>query len=53
MPLKARTNATGALHHVIVLGIERRRICSDDQYRDNFIERPGDIVTKTKTFCFA
>jgi len=33
--------------------MERRRICSGDQYRDNFKERLGDIVTETKTFCFA
>ena len=26
---------------------------SDDQDRDNFIERLGDIVTETETFCFA
>ena len=52
MPRKARIDAPGALHHIIVRGIERRRIFSDDQDRDNFIERLGDIVTETKTFCF-
>jgi len=45
--------APGALHHIIVRGIERRRIFSDDQDRDNFIERLGDIVTETETYCFA
>ncbi len=45
MPRKARINAPGALHHIIVRGIERRRIFSDDQDRDNFVERLGDIVT--------
>jgi REP element-mobilizing transposase RayT len=53
MPRKARIDAPGALHHIIVRGIERRRIFSDDQDRDNFIERLGDIVTETETFCFA
>jgi len=53
MPRKARIDAPGGLHHIIVRGIERRRIFSDDQDRDNFIERLGDIVTETKTFCFA
>jgi putative transposase len=52
MPRKARIDAPGALHHIIVRGIERRRIFTDDQDRDNFIERLGDIVTETKTFCF-
>jgi REP element-mobilizing transposase RayT len=53
MPRKARIDAPGALHHIIVRGIERRRIFSDDQDRDNFIERLGDIVTGTQTYCFA
>ncbi len=50
---QARIDAPGALHHIIVRGIERRRIFSDGQDRDNFIERLGDIVTETKTSCFA
>ena len=50
MPRKARIDAPGALHHIIVRGIERRRIFSDDQDRDNFIERLGDIITETKNF---
>jgi len=53
MPRKARIDAPGALHHIIVRGIERRRIFSDDQDRDNFVERLGNIVTQTQTFCFA
>ena len=53
MPLEARIDAPDALHNIIVRGIERRRIFSDDQDRDNFIERLGDIVTETQTFCFA
>ena len=53
MPRKARIDAPGALHHIIVRGIERRRIFTDDQDRDNFIERLGDIVTETETFCLA
>ena len=53
MPRKARIDAPGALHHIIVRGIESRRIFSDDQDRDNFIEQLGNIVTETKTSCFA
>jgi len=52
MPRKARIDAPGALHHIIVRGIERRRIFSDDKDRDNFVDRLGDIVTETETFCF-
>jgi REP element-mobilizing transposase RayT len=52
MPRKARIDAPGALHHIIVRGIERRRIFSDDKDRDNFVDRLDDIVTDTQTFCF-
>ena len=41
---KARIDAPGTLHHINVRGIERRRIFSDHQDRDNFIDRLGDIV---------
>ena len=51
MPRQARIDAPGALHHVMVRGIERRRIFLDNQDRDNFVERLGDIVTETKTMC--
>ena len=53
MPRKARIDAPGALHHIIVRGIERRRIFSDDQDRDNFVERLGSILTDTQTCCLA
>jgi len=53
MSRKARIDAPGALHHIIVRGIERRKIFSDDRDRDNFVKRLGDIVTETQTFCFA
>ena len=48
----AKKYAPGALHHIIVRGMECRRIFSDDQDRDNFVERLGDIVTKTQTGYF-
>jgi REP element-mobilizing transposase RayT len=53
MPRKARIDAPGALHHIIVRGIKRQRIFTDDQDRDNFVKRLGDIVAETQTFCFA
>jgi hypothetical protein len=52
MQPKTRIDAPSALHHIIVRGIERRRIFSDNPDRDNIIERLGDIVIETKTFCF-
>ena len=53
MPRKARIDAPGALHHIIVRGIERRKIFFDDDDRDNFLERLGTVLTDTGTPCFA
>jgi putative transposase len=53
MPRKARIDAPGALQHIIVRGIERRKIFYDDNDRDNFLDRLGNILTDTKTPCFA
>ena len=53
MPRKSRIDAPGALHHIIVRGIERRKIFADDQDRDNFVERLGSIIGETQTSCLA
>lgn len=53
MPRKARIDAPGAVHHVIVRGIERRRIFRDNRDRNNWIERLGTILDETGTPCFA
>jgi hypothetical protein len=36
MPQKAGIEAPGALHHIIVKGIERRKIFYDDEDRTTF-----------------
>ena len=43
----------GALHHLMIRGIERRKIFRDDQDRDNFLDRLGKILVETKTPCYA
>jgi REP element-mobilizing transposase RayT len=53
MPRKARIDAPGALHHIICRGIKRREIFKDDVDRNNFVDRLGDILSETKTPCFA
>lgn len=53
MPRQARIDASGAVHHVIVRGIERRKIFLDDQDRSNWIPRLGKILGETGTPCFA
>jgi len=53
MPRKARIDATGALHHIICRGIERRDIFKDDADRVNFLNRLGVILKETSTPCYA
>jgi REP element-mobilizing transposase RayT len=53
MPRKARIDAPGALHHIIVRGIERRKIFYNNRDRDNFLERLAVVLTETSTPCFA
>jgi putative transposase len=53
MPRKARLDAPGALHHIIVRGIERRRIFRDDSDRDGFLDRLWGILGDSHTRCFA
>ena len=53
MPRKARIDAPGALHHIIVRGIEKRKIFEDDKDRDQFIKRLGDILTEVETPIYA
>lgn len=53
MPRKARIDATGALHHIIIRGIEGRKIFRDDDDRQNFLDRLADLLLKTRTRCLA
>jgi len=53
MPRRARLDAPGTLHHVIVRGIEKRRIVDDDKDRRQFIERLGNLSQNTQTAIYA
>jgi hypothetical protein len=48
MPRGPRLDAPGTLHHVIVRGIERRKIVDDDKDREDFVTRMGSIALKKK-----
>jgi REP element-mobilizing transposase RayT len=49
MPRQARLDAPGALHHIIVRGIEKRGIVDDKVDRDNFVSRMGQVAHETET----
>ena len=53
MPRQSRIDAPGTIHHVIIRGIERRRIFGDDKDREAFLDRLGDILLSTSTPCYA
>jgi len=53
MPRKARIDAPGALHHVIIRGIERKAIFKDTRDYRNFLDRLSLVFTETQTPCFA
>ncbi|NNL74947.1 MAG: hypothetical protein HKO68_01280 [Desulfobacterales bacterium] len=52
-PRRARLDAPGSLHHVMVRGIEKRRIVNDVADRKNFIKRLGELSVSTKTNIYA
>ena len=53
MPRMSRLDTPGLLHHIIIRGIERRKIFNDDKDRDDFTDRLSVLLPKTKTQCYA
>ena len=47
MPRVARLDTPGLLHHVIIRGIERRRIFDDDKDREDLIQRLSILLPKS------
>jgi putative transposase len=53
MPRRARLDIPGALHHVMVRGINKSAIFQDDQDRAKFLERLGQTVADGKCSVYA
>jgi len=53
MPRLARLDSPGVLHHVMIRGIERRKIFRDNKDRNDLIERLSLILPETNTSCYA
>jgi putative transposase len=53
VPRQARLDAPGTLHHIIIRGIEKRRIVDDDEDRQNFVSRLGNLAEETETRIYA
>jgi len=53
MPRLARIDAPGVLHHIMIRGIERRKIFLNNKDREDFLERLSKLLPETKTACYA
>jgi REP element-mobilizing transposase RayT len=53
MPRKARIDAPGAVQHIIIRGIEKKKIFRSDADRHNFLKRFGSIISDSETTCYA
>jgi len=53
MPRQARLDAPGALHHIMVRGINKTNIFEDDQDKACFLERLGNNVSTGKCTVYA
>lgn len=53
MPRQARLDAPGTLHHVMVRGIERRRIVDDGKDRGAFLARLAEAAASTGMVIYA
>jgi REP element-mobilizing transposase RayT len=53
MPRKARLDVPGALHHIMVRGINKSAIFDDDQDRQKFLERLGNNIVEAKCSIYA
>jgi REP element-mobilizing transposase RayT len=53
MPRQARLDAPGVLHHIMMRGIERRKIFMDERDREDFLERLSKLLPQIETGCYA
>jgi REP element-mobilizing transposase RayT len=53
MPRKARLDVPGALHHIIVRGINKAPIFNDDQDKTRFLERLSENITNGTCMIYA
>ena len=49
----ARLDGPGMIHHIMIKGIERRKIFRDAKDRGSFLERSKNLLLETKTACYA
>jgi len=50
MPRLARLDAPGVLHHIMIRGIERRKIFLNRRDQEDFLDRLGILLPERKRF---
>jgi len=53
MPRQSRLDAPGVLHHIMIRGIEGRKIFRNNKDRNDFFDRLEKLLPMTKTACYA
>ncbi|MFA4919386.1 MAG: transposase [Thermodesulfovibrionales bacterium] len=53
MPRQARLDISGALHHVMVRGIDKMSIFKDNGDKEKFLQRLGENINKGSAFVYA
>ncbi len=53
MPRQARLDAPGALHHIMIRGIDKTNIFCDSEDKDRFLERLGKNVQESQCVIYA
>ncbi len=53
MPRTARLDAPGVLNHIMIRGIERRKVFRDNKDRKELINRLKRLLPETHTICYA
>ncbi len=48
MPRQARLDVPGALHHIMVRGINKSKIFKDDQDKRRFLDRLGQTIDSSE-----
>ena len=49
MPRQGRLDAPGVLHHIMILGIERRNIFTNDRDREDMLDRLAKLLPEIQT----
>lgn len=53
MPRLSRLDAPGVLHHIMIRGIERRKIFRNNKDREDFLDRLSKLLPETDISCYA